>query len=97
MIIFGRYYSHLFPLYYSHFILPLLWITLVRLVYIQSEPCKFTLIHSDKIPSWGIHFRAILRFSSAVEIGGSDVELTGRTAFPPRQMEKETRLMEEDR
>lgn len=38
--------------------------------------------------------RAILRFSSAAEIGGSDVGLTGRTAFPPRQMEKETRLME---
>lgn len=31
----------------------------------------------------GIHSRAILCFSSAVEIGGSDVELTGRTGISP--------------
>lgn len=70
---------------------------LVRNSFTQSKPCKFALIHSDRISPRGNSLsRDILTvFARAVEIGGSDVGLTGRTAFPLRQMEKETRLMEE--
>lgn len=46
-------FTSYFRSYFIHILFLPFFGSLVRLVYIQSEPCKFALIHSDKIPSWG--------------------------------------------
>lgn len=88
---------------FARFALPSLCATRPELR--ESEPRKFALIHSGGgLRRGGIHSRAIslsLSLSLTVFERGRNwrqrrrIGPTGRTAFPLRQMEKETRLMEE--
>lgn len=57
---------------------------------------EFTLMHSDGLPQWE-EFTLARSYGPTASRSRNwrerrDVGLTGRTAFPPRQMEKETRL-----